>query len=84
MLGWFAFLWLSPGPAPYHYRLVEEGGIDKFSKLGLDAWPDLGISKQEIVVDGVDEPVACPPRKYKARYARLGKSHRRTSGFRQQ
>ena len=58
MLGWFAFLWLSPGPAPYHYRLVEEGGIDKFSKLGLDAWPDLGISKQEILVEGVDEPVA--------------------------
>jgi hydroxylamine oxidation protein HaoB len=58
MLGWFAFLWLSPGPAPYHYRLVEEGGIDKFSKLGLDAWPDLGISKQEIRVEGVDEPVA--------------------------
>jgi hydroxylamine oxidation protein HaoB len=58
MLGWFAFLWLSPGPAPYHYRMVEEGGIDKFSKLGLDAWPDLGISKQEILVEGVDEPVA--------------------------
>ena len=58
MLCWFAFLWLSPGPAPYHYRLVEEGGIDKFSKLGLDAWPDLGISKQEILVEGVDEPVA--------------------------
>ena len=58
MLGWFAFMWLSPGPAPYHYSLVEEGGIDKFSKLGLDAWPDLGISKQEIRVEGVDEPVA--------------------------
>ncbi len=58
LLGLFTFLWLSPGPAPYHYRLVEEGGIDKFSTLGLDAWPDLGISKQEIVVDGVDEPVA--------------------------
>jgi hydroxylamine oxidation protein HaoB len=58
LLGWFAFLWFSPGPAPYHYHLLEEGGIDKFSKLGLDAWPDLGISKQEILVDGVDEPVA--------------------------
>jgi hydroxylamine oxidation protein HaoB len=58
LLGWFAFLWLSPGPVPYHYRLVEEGGIDKFSKLGLDAWPDLVISKQEIRVEGVDEPVA--------------------------
>ena len=58
MLGWFAFLLLSPGPVPYHYRLVEEGGVDKFSKLGLDAWPDLGISKQEILVEGLDEPVA--------------------------
>jgi hydroxylamine oxidation protein HaoB len=58
LLGLFAFLWFSPGQAPYHYRLVEEGGIDKFSTLGLDAWPDLGISKQEIVVEGVDEPVA--------------------------
>jgi len=58
MLGWLAFMWLSPGPAPYHYRLVEEGGSDKFSKFGLDAWPDLGISKQEILVEGVDEPVA--------------------------
>jgi hydroxylamine oxidation protein HaoB len=58
LLGLFTFLWFSPGPAPYHYRLVEEGGIDKFSTLGLDAWPDLGISKQEIVVEGVDEPVA--------------------------
>jgi hydroxylamine oxidation protein HaoB len=58
MLGWFAFLWLSPGSAPYHYRLVEEGGVDKFSKLGLDAWPDLSISKHEVIVQGVDQPLA--------------------------
>ena len=58
MFGWLAYMWLSPGQAPYHYKMTEEGGIEKFSKLGLDAWPDLGISKQEILVDGVDEPVA--------------------------
>jgi hydroxylamine oxidation protein HaoB len=58
VLGWLAYLWLSPGSAPYHYKLVEEGGVDKFGKLGLEAWPDLGISKQEVLVEGVDQPVA--------------------------
>ena len=58
MFGWLAYMWLSPGQAPYHYKMIEEGGIEKFSKLGLNAWPDLGISKQEILVEGVDEPVA--------------------------
>jgi hydroxylamine oxidation protein HaoB len=58
MFGWLAYIWLSPGQAPYHYQLAEEGGIEKFSKLGLDAWPDLTISKHEMLVDGVDQPVA--------------------------
>ena len=58
MFGWLAYMWLSPGQAPYHYKLTEEGGIEKFNKLGLDAWPDLNISKQEVVVEGVDQPVA--------------------------
>ena len=58
MFGWLAYIWLSPGQAPYHYKLIEEGGIEKFSKLGLEAWPDINISKQDIVVDGVDKPVA--------------------------
>ena len=58
MFGWLAYMWLSPGQAPYHYKMTEEGGIEKFSKLGLDAWPDLDISKQEVLVEGVDEPVA--------------------------
>jgi len=58
VLGWLAFLWLGPASAPYHYKLVVEGGVDKFSKLGLDAWPDLGISQQEIRVEGVDQPLA--------------------------
>ena len=58
VFGWLAYLWLSPGSAPYHYKLVEEGGVDKFGKLGLEAWPDLGISKHEVLVEGVDQPVA--------------------------
>jgi hydroxylamine oxidation protein HaoB len=58
VLGWVAYLWVSPGSAPYRYQLVEEGGIDKFGKLGLDAWPDLVISKYEVRVQGVDQSLA--------------------------
>jgi hydroxylamine oxidation protein HaoB len=58
LLGWFAFLWFDPGPSPYHYRLVEEGGVDKFPKLELGAWPDLSVSKQEIHVEGMEESIA--------------------------
>ena len=58
LLGWFAVLWFEPGPAPYHYQLVEEGGVDKFPKLELSAWPDLSITKQEVHVEGMDKPVA--------------------------
>ncbi len=58
MLGWFVYVWVSPAQIPYHYKLAESGGVEKFSKLGLEAWPDLSISKQELVVEGVDQPVA--------------------------
>ncbi|HKQ34463.1 MAG TPA: hydroxylamine oxidation protein HaoB [Nitrospiraceae bacterium] len=58
LLGWFAFLWFDPGPAPYQYRLVEEGGIEKFPKLELGAWPDLKLTKQEIHVEGMEEAIA--------------------------
>ena len=58
VLGWFAYLWLKPGPVPYHYQLVEEGGVGKFDKLGLEAWPDLTISKHEVRVQEVDKPIA--------------------------
>ena len=58
MLGWVAYLWLSPGQAVYRFQLIEEGGIGKFAKLGLDAWPDLVISKQEVRVEGMDQPLA--------------------------
>ena len=58
VLGWFAYLWLSPGPAPYHYQLVEEGGVSKFSNLGLGGWPDLKIGKYEVRVESLDKPIA--------------------------
>ncbi|GAB4177545.1 MAG: hypothetical protein Fur0039_20990 [Rhodocyclaceae bacterium] len=58
MLGWVAWAYWQPGPAPYHYQLVEEGGVGRFAALGLDAWPDLKIGKYELRVEGTDRPVA--------------------------
>ncbi len=58
MLLWFAWLWFNPGPAPYRYQLVEEGSIDKFSQLGLEAWPDLTIAQYEVYAEEVDQPLA--------------------------
>jgi hydroxylamine oxidation protein HaoB len=58
VLGWLVFSWLGPGSAPYHYQLAEEGGVEKFNKLGLDAWPDLSISKHEVLIEGMNEPLA--------------------------
>ena len=58
MLGWLAYVSLSPGEAPYHYKLIEEGGVGKFDKLGLETWPDLVISKYEVHVQGIDKPIA--------------------------
>ena len=58
LLLWFAWLWFNPGPAPYRYQLVEEGGVDKFSQLGLAAWPDLELAKYEVYAEGVDQPLA--------------------------
>lgn len=58
LLLWFAWLWFNPGPAPYRYQLVEEGGVDKFSQLGLAAWPDLKLAQYEVYAEGVDQPLA--------------------------
>lgn len=58
LLGWVAWAFWQPGPAPYHYQLVEEGGVDRFAALGLDAWPELKIAKYEVRADGIDKPIA--------------------------
>ncbi len=58
MLGWFAYLWFKPAPAPYSYHLVDEGSVNKFGSLGLQDWPELQISKYEVRVQSVDKPIA--------------------------
>lgn len=58
MLAWGGYLWLKPEPAPYRYQLVEEGAANKLSSLGLEAWPNVTISKFEVLVDSVERPIA--------------------------
>ena len=58
VLGWFAYLWLKPEPAPYRYQLVEEGEGGRFANLGLERWPGLKIGKYEVRVKSVDKPIA--------------------------
>ncbi|MFO1218037.1 MAG: hydroxylamine oxidation protein HaoB [Burkholderiaceae bacterium] len=58
LLAWLAYSWPQPGRAPYRYQLVEEGGVERFAALGLEAWPELKIGKYEVRVDGVDQPIA--------------------------
>lgn len=57
LLGWFAILWFTPEPAPYHYELISEGKAEQFPELELGAWPDLGISKYEVRVEEIDSPL---------------------------
>ena len=58
LLSWFAYLWLTPQTAPYHYQLIAEGEANRFPELELEAWPTLKISKYEIRIAEKDQPIA--------------------------
>ncbi len=58
LLGWFAYLWFSPVPAPYHYELVKEGNPEEFPELELNAWPDLQLKQYDVRVEDIAKPVA--------------------------
>ncbi len=57
LLGWFAYLWFTPAPAPYQYQLLESETVDH-AELGLDAWPELTLSKYQVKVADIDKPIA--------------------------
>lgn len=71
MLLWFAWVWFNPGPAPYQYKLVEEGSPGKFPKLGLDAWPDLAIARYDVYAEGIDKALATTHAARKGQGARV-------------
>ncbi len=57
LLGWFAYIWFNPGPAPYQYQHVETGSSTELTDVELDAWPDLTLSRYNVDVAGVDKPI---------------------------
>jgi hydroxylamine oxidation protein HaoB len=58
LLGWFAYLWFKPIPAPYQYQLTAEGDSKQFPQMDLDAWSDLALSQYEVQAEGIDKPIA--------------------------
>ncbi|MCP5242024.1 hydroxylamine oxidation protein HaoB [Nitrosomonas sp.] len=58
LLGWFAYLWFEPADAPYHYQQTSTGGPQDYPELELDAWPDLKISRYDVIVPEAEKPVA--------------------------
>lgn len=57
-VGWLAWVTLKPGPAPYSYALVAEGGVEKFPELGLRDQEELSVRKYEVHAEEVEDPIA--------------------------
>lgn len=58
LLGWFAYLWFTPIPAPYQYQLISEGDSKQFPQMNLDAWSSLKLSQYKVQAEGIDKPIA--------------------------
>jgi len=59
LLGWFAYAWFKPAPAPYQYRLISEGDSKQYPKMDLaSGWPDLKLSLYQVQAEGIDKPIA--------------------------
>lgn len=58
LLGWFTYLWFTPAEAPYQYRHLSTGSVDQYPELDLDAWPELTISRYDVIVPDVEKPIA--------------------------
>ena len=52
LLIWAGWQWFLPGPAPYSYALVDEGGLADFPDLGLDGPEDLAVRRYELLAEG--------------------------------
>ncbi len=58
LLGWVGWSVLNPGPPPYRYELVTEGGVAQFPELGLSDLPDISVGKYELRIDDAGKPLA--------------------------
>ncbi len=57
LLSWFGWVKLNPGPPPYRYQLMAEGGVDAFPDLDLKAQPDITIRKYGLHIPENDKPL---------------------------
>ena len=57
-MGWFAYLWFEPGQAPYQYQKISAGNPSQYPELELNDWPDLEISRYDVIVPDVEKPIA--------------------------
>jgi len=59
LLGWVAYTtWLKPVDVPYHYKQISTGSPQQYSELELNDWPDLTISRYDVIVQDVAKPIA--------------------------
>lgn len=57
-LGWFAYLWFEPVEAPYQYQKQSSGNPQQYPELELESWPELTISRYDVIVPDVARPIA--------------------------
>ncbi|MCP4286739.1 MAG: hydroxylamine oxidation protein HaoB [Gammaproteobacteria bacterium] len=57
ILSWFIWIKNNPGPPLYQYRLITEGGMDRFPDLGLDPQPGISIRKYELRTSENEKPL---------------------------
>lgn len=59
LLGWVAYTaWLKPVDVPYHYQQISTGTPQHYPELELGDWPDLSISRYDVIVPEVTKPIA--------------------------
>ena len=59
LLGWVVYeTWLKPKDVPYQYHRISSGSPQEYPELELNDWPDLTISRYDVIVPDVAKPIA--------------------------
>jgi len=59
LLSWVSYeTWLKPKDVPYQYQKQSSGNPQQYPELELNDWPELTISRYDVVVPDVAKPIA--------------------------
>ncbi|HMR71708.1 MAG TPA: hydroxylamine oxidation protein HaoB [Rubrivivax sp.] len=58
LLAWAAWGPWRDAPAPYRYRVTDEGDAERFAALGLQGFDALQLQRVELRADGIDQALA--------------------------